>query len=217
MSAISKAIRKQYRGLWRVDRALENDRLRAGLPIRHSPSARPLGNSTQKTQHGLYSRSPAAWEVAAALNLRIGSPISRYSRAIDLILFNLPSSSADRRVGRLAPKDPFARQKRTGEDHKSLDAQRRPQDPFEDRRRWLVMCDLGRHGRHIRACQRHRSWHRAAGQGRPIYNPERAVTRHSITSTSLPRLEQAIKAPKEETGVCHVGRHPSCSRKSSNV
>ena len=89
MSAISKAIRKQYRGLWRVDRALENDRLRAGLPIRHSPSARPLGNSTQKTRHGLYSRSPAAREVAAALNLRIGSPISRYSRAIDLILFNL--------------------------------------------------------------------------------------------------------------------------------
>jgi hypothetical protein len=90
MSAISKAIRKQYRGLWRVDRALENDRLRAGLPIRHSPSARPLGNSTQKTRHGLYSRSPAAREVAAALNLRIGSPISRYSRAIDLILFILP-------------------------------------------------------------------------------------------------------------------------------
>ena len=35
---------------------------------------------------------------------------------------------------------------------------------------------------YIRACQRHRSRHCAAGQGQPLYNRERALTGHSITA-----------------------------------
>jgi hypothetical protein len=64
MSAISKEIRKQYRGLWRVDRSSENDTLRAGLLIR--PAARAAA--------GQFNAKDPAWGV---LVLALGAGCSR--------------------------------------------------------------------------------------------------------------------------------------------